>query len=88
MLSLFLFKTIGVTSIYAFLKPRPGNTNPYLRALMAKCELSYQIPALGSIPPKTKPYNGLFKPGISNNRFQPNKQTPAPNSIQFPSGYD
>ena len=53
---------------------------------MAKCELSYQIPAFWSIPPQTKPYNRLSKQGISNKKCQPNKQTPTPNYTQFPQG--
>ena len=58
------------------LKLMLGNTNPYLKALMAKCELPHQIPALLSIAINTKPYNGLSKQGICNKRCQPNKQTP------------
>ena len=68
------------------LKLMLGNTHPYLKALMAKYELSHWIPALLSIPIKTKPYNRLSEQGIFSNRCQPNKQTPLPNSIQYPQG--
>ena len=58
------------------------DTSCNLRALRDKCELHYQIPALWSIPPTTRPWQWtLCEQGVPNNRCQQHKQTPAPSSI-------
>ena len=62
------------------------NMSTGLRALRGKCELHYQIPALWSIPPKTKPQQWALQRRGPNNRCQQNKQTPAPISIQSSQG--
>ena len=56
-------------------KDSAGQNNPYLTALMVRCELSYLILILL-----------IHIKGLSNNRYLPNKQSPLPILRQYPQG--
>ena len=62
------------------LKQMLDNKRPNLRALRSKCELHYQVPALWSIPLKTKPQQWAVQTRGPQQEVSTG-QTPAPSSI-------